>query len=240
MRVFISYPFADTEIMKQMTLALSVRGIEFYTAEHDVQFGKPLSKKIHDAIKKSDALIAIITKDHPSPSVDQEVGFAINEGIDIIPFVEEGAKVGVMLLHMEQKRFTKGNIRDACDKVANYIVREIEPTEEIQSGKEEELVDERKALDDHMFETYGYNFEEGDLVTGKISSDLPVNIFVLDNRNLGRFEQEDDFNYELESEQVTRYSLKFEVPKTRVWNIVIDNTNSESTNIDVKLSVKKA
>jgi nucleoside 2-deoxyribosyltransferase len=242
MRVFISYSFADHEIMKQMTLALNVRSIDFYTAEHDAQFGKQLSKKIHDAIKKSDVLIAIITKDHPSPSVDQEVGFAINEEIDVIPFVEEGAKVGFMLGPIEQVRFTKNNIQDACDKVARYITKELEFKEDEEYDEEVmeydgKLADESKVIEGYEFEPYGFDFEVGDKITGKISSNLPVNVYIMDNKNLERFEDEYEFDTELESEQVIRYSLNFLVPKTRTWHIVIENPNSKSVNVDVKLSV---
>jgi hypothetical protein len=60
----------------------------------------------------------------------------------------------------------------------------------------------------------------------------------MDNKNLERFQdEEDEFDAELESEQVTRYSLNFLVPKTKTWHIIIENPNSKPASVDVKLHV---
>ena len=247
MKVFISYSFADKQIVKEMIYALKTRSIDSYTAEHDAQYGKPLTTKIQNAIRDSDALVAIITKNNPSPSVEQEIGFALNEGMHVIPVIEEGARVGFMLNDLEQMRFKNDHIEDACDKVARYITKELESYESEEEDEEyveeepdtEELVDESKVIPRDEFETYGFDFEEGDVITGKITSNLPVNVYIMDNKNLERFEDEDEdgFDTELDSEQITRYSLKFLVPKTRPWHIVIENPNSKSVNVDVKLTV---
>lgn len=228
-----------------MIYALKTRSIDSYTAEHDAQYGKPLTAKIQNAIRNSDAVVAIITKNNPSPSVEQEIGFALNEGIHVIPVVEDGARVGFMLNDLEQMRFKNSNIEDACDKVARYITKELESDEDEDEDDEEdedelgdeELVDEGKVIEGYEFEPYGFDFEVGDQITGKITANLPVNVYIMDNRNLERFEDEDEFDVELESEQVTRYSLKFLVPKTKTWHIIIENPNSKPANVDVKLRV---
>lgn len=227
-----------------MIYALKTRSVDSYTAEHDAQYGKPLTAKIQNAIRDSDALVAIITKNNPSPSVEQEIGFALNEEIHVIPVIEEGARVGFMLNDLEQMRFKNDNIEDACDKVARYIAKELESYADEEDDEEygeeesdtEQLVDESKVIPRDAFEPYGFDFEEGDVITGKITSNLPVNLYIMDNKNLERFEEEDDFYTELDSEQITRYSLNFLVPKTKTWHIVIENPNSKSVNVDVKLT----
>lgn len=95
------------------------------------------------------------------------------------------------------------------------------------------LVSESKEIND--YEIYGFDFEEGEIITGEISSDLPINIPVMDSRNLGKYENEYDYYVEEEAEQVTRYSVNFEAPKTKTWNVVIENDNSRPVKMDVKL-----
>lgn len=122
-QVFLSYAFRDRKIMTEMKVALERRGINVYVAEHHPQPGEQLSKKVQEAIEKSDALIAIVTRNQSSPSVNQEVGYATKTGVQIIPVIEKGAKVGVMLDGIEQMRFDKGTIVQVCEEVANYIVK---------------------------------------------------------------------------------------------------------------------
>lgn len=222
--------------MEVMRKALQKRKVEAYIAEHDLKLGKPLVQKIHGAIRKSDALIAIITKDNPSQSVGEEISFAKSINLEVIPFVEDGASVGFTLGHVEQMRFKKDKLGAACDRVARYVTEELFEENETQHDQKEDdevLVDERKAVDE--YEYYGYNFEEGDVITGKISSDIPIDVYIVDKKNLERLFENEDFHFELESEQVTRYSLNFVVPKTRVWNIVIQNASRELANVDVKI-----
>ena len=51
-------------------------------------------------------------------------------------------------------------------------------------------------------------------------------------------EEEDEFTYEFEAEGITRLSVEFEIPKTRVWIILIENTDREAANVDISLSVE--
>jgi TIR domain/Phage integrase family len=232
-KVFISYSFDDKDIMEKIILSLNIRNIEYYTAEHDTQYGKPLTAKIQNAIKDSDALIAVITKDHSSSSVDQEVGFALNAGIQVIPFVEDGAKVGFMLNDIEQMRFKRDKIEDASDKIAMYIVEELKhrkPSEEI-------FINDHIIVNEHDDVVYSSNFEKDDVIRGNIESDLPITIYVVDNQNLEKYNENEECDYEIEVEEVDNYSMNFLIPKTRVWNVIIVNSNSKSTNIDIKLLV---
>ncbi|OLD29740.1 MAG: hypothetical protein AUI62_02325 [Thaumarchaeota archaeon 13_1_40CM_2_39_7] len=232
-KVFISYSFDDKDIMEKITLSLNTRNIGYYTAEHDTQYGNPLTAKIQNAIKDSDALIAVITKDHPSSSVDQEVGFALNAGIQVIPFVEEGAKVGFMLNDIEQMRFKKDKIEDSSDKIAMYIVEKLKH----RKSSEEIFINDHILIKEHGDVVYSSNFQKGDIIRGNIESDLPITIYVVDNQNLEKYNENEEFDYEIEVEEVDNYSMNFLIPKTRVWNVIIVNSNSKSTNIDIKLFV---
>src|SRR2546426_799351 len=173
-----------------------------------------------------------LKKDNQSLSAAQEVGFALNEDISVIPIVEEGAKVGFMLGDSAQIRFTRSQIEKACEKASKFISEETGEEQEYN----EKLVDERKRIED--YEAYGFNFEKGDYISGSIHSDVPINVYIVDNRNLERFKEEDEFTYEFEAEGITRLSVEFEIPKTRVWIILIENTDREAANVDISLSVE--
>jgi len=218
--------------MEMMKKSLKKQGIESFTAKHDIKYGSSQSESIKDAIKNSNAFVVIITRDNPSLSAAQEVGFALNEDISVIPIVEEGAMVGFMLGDIAQIRFTRSQIEKACEKASKFISEEIgEQPEYI-----EKLVDERKRIAD--YEAYGFNFEKGDYISGSIHSDVPINVYIVDNRNLERFEEEDEFTDEFEAEGITRLSIDFEIPQTRVWIILIENTDREAANVDINLSVE--
>ena len=215
-----------------MKKSLKKQGIESFTAKHDIKYGSSQSESIKDAIKNSNAFVVIITRDNPSLSAAQEVGFALNEDISVFPIVEEGAMVGFMLGDIAQIRFTRSQVEKACEKASKFISEEIGEEQEYI----EKLVDERKRIED--YEAYGFNFEKGDYISGSIRSDVPINVYIVDNRNLERFKEEDEFTYEFEAEGITRLSVEFEIPKTRVWIILIENTDREAANVDINLSVE--
>jgi len=121
MKVFISYAFENRKLMITLKNSLEKQKIEVYTGEHDVALGKSLSKKIQVLIKKSNALIAIITKDNNSASVNQEIGYAKNEDILIIPVVESGADMGFILGDVEYVQLDKKKMNKMCEKVTKYI-----------------------------------------------------------------------------------------------------------------------
>ena len=62
--------------MEMMKKSLKKQGIESFTAKHDIKYGSSQSESIKDAIKNSNAFVVIITRDNPSLSAAQEVGFA--------------------------------------------------------------------------------------------------------------------------------------------------------------------
>jgi nucleoside 2-deoxyribosyltransferase len=215
--------------MELLKTILKKHGIDSFTAKHDMKYGNSQTETIQKAIDDSDAIVVIITKDHPSLSVAQEVGFALNSKIPVIPLVEDGANIGFMLGDIAQIRFTKSQVEQACQKVSKYISENIQENE---SGPEQ-IVNERKMIKE--FEAYGFNFEKGDCITGSIESDLPINIYIVDDRNFTKFVNDEEFNFELEVESVTRYSVDFEIPKTRVWYTIIENVNRKDVNVDINL-----
>ncbi len=236
MKVFISYAFADRDTMNTLRNSLQNKGIDVYTAEHHLQLGKPLSVKIQNAIRNSEAVIALVTEGESSPSVNQEVGYALSSNIPVIPLVEEGARVGFMIGDVEQMRFNKSTVHRACEKVANYVVKEIgQEREEQETEREKEAIfyDESIKIDPEEYEGYGLDLEEDDRITGRVASDLPVDVYIMNSKNFEYFEDDGDFDYEDGSEGTTRFSISFTCPKKGKWFLVVDNLNDDEVDVDV-------
>src|SRR2546428_3102865 len=182
--------------MNILRKVLQSKRIDVYTAEHNLQLGRPLSAKIQNAIRDSDAVVALVTKAEPSPSVNQEVGYALSSNVLVIPMVENGAKVGFMIGGVEQMRFDKSNFRTACEKVADYVLTEIGHKQENQETEREEqeiLYNERSVvIDPEEYLDYPLKLEEADEVVGRVASDLPVDVYIMNDKNFEYFENEDD------------------------------------------------
>jgi hypothetical protein len=119
---FISHAECDREALKILEDALQREAVEFYAAEEDAQPGKEISSKITEALRKSDAMIALLTEAGArSPSVNQEIGIALKSRLRIIPLVQKGVGVGVFLDSLEQFRFDSETLPDVCSRVAGYV-----------------------------------------------------------------------------------------------------------------------
>jgi hypothetical protein len=124
MIVFISHAECDVEPLHILEDALQKEAIEFYVAEEDLQPGVDLSSKILEALRKSDAMIALMTEaGTKSPSVNQEVGIALKSNLRVIPLVQEGVNVGVFLDGLEQSRFDSKTLPHVCARVASFVTR---------------------------------------------------------------------------------------------------------------------
>jgi hypothetical protein len=92
--VFVSHSMrpADLGLINQFCAHLKLYGIQCYMAERDWKFGASLTAKIEEAIKRSECVLAFLTKDGAASAyVNQEIGIAHNMRKPIIPIVEKGA-----------------------------------------------------------------------------------------------------------------------------------------------------
>lgn len=129
-QVFISHSFISDDFSKSQILQkiLKEYDIESYLAEEDKQYGYILSDKIREAIQDSIVVIVIITKNSiVSPSVNQEVGYALGLGMTIIPLVSEDVKheVGVLLTHVEGEYFLEENFEEKCKNISENIYKKL-------------------------------------------------------------------------------------------------------------------
>lgn len=124
MIAFIAHAQQDIEALETLRHALDTENVEYYVAEDDSQPGKVLSSKIVDAIKISHVMVALLTENGArSPTVNQEIGIAIDSGMRVIPLVEKGVKVGPFIDGLEQFRFEPEELPEECASVASFLSR---------------------------------------------------------------------------------------------------------------------
>lgn len=127
MKVFISHTFSkeDLDLAEKLEQILSKAGIDGYLAERKPKYNKLIRDKIIAEIRKSDHMIAILTENSSdSASVNQELGYALREGISPIIMREKNAKQGVLIFGLDTEVFTKDIFLDSCKKVLNHIENE--------------------------------------------------------------------------------------------------------------------
>jgi len=124
MKVFISHTFVDEDLnlAQKLQQVLSEAGIDGYIAETRREYNKLIRDKIIAKIRNSDHMIAILTENtFDSASVNQELGYALREGISPIIMLEKNAKQGVLTFGIDPEEFTKATFLESCNKVLSHI-----------------------------------------------------------------------------------------------------------------------
>ena len=124
MKVFISHTFFDEDLKlaEDLQRILEKAGIDGYLAETKKKYDELIRDKIIDEIKNSDHMIAILTeKSFDSASVNQELGYALREGIRPIIMLEKNTKQGVLTFGIDPEEFTKETFEDSCKRVLTHI-----------------------------------------------------------------------------------------------------------------------
>jgi hypothetical protein len=130
--VFVSHSVKDLQLVYLLKSWLESRGINVYIAEESPEPGKPLPKKIAEAIDRSDVVLALLTSDGArSQWVHQEIGYAIKAGKLVIPVIEEGVEVKGFLTGVEYISFRRDNPWLAIQYIVSYI-------EKLKTEKEKE------------------------------------------------------------------------------------------------------
>lgn len=124
MKVFISHTFVDDDLKLAETLQqmLEKDGIDGYLAETRKKYDELIRNKIIDEIKNSDHMIAILTENSfDSASVNQELGYALRDGISPVIMLEKNAKQGVLTFGLDAEEFTKDTFSKSCQRVIEHI-----------------------------------------------------------------------------------------------------------------------
>lgn len=140
-RVFISFSKEDMQTVMRIRNALGSQGFSPYVATDVVEPAQHISKKIENAIAKSDAFVVLLTESSvKSPWVQQEIGYAksripvvpvkaegvrppaLLEGCDCVPISEETLSGLGMVVKKAIKEFTPPSGREVCDE-GPYLIR---------------------------------------------------------------------------------------------------------------------
>ncbi len=142
MNIFISHKFmkSDQELATHLEKLLKEKNLYGYIAERKKEYEKPLSDKIKSRIDDSHYLVAILTKySVDSPSVHQEIGYAIGTKTPVLIMAEKGEVSGVLVQGYEHEEFTRQNFQKACTNIVDYIVDHDKPLK-ISDKEKHELI----------------------------------------------------------------------------------------------------
>lgn len=95
---------------------------------------------------------------------------------------------------------------------------------------------EIKAIKAKNYDYYSYDIHENEILTGTILSNVTINVYLLDSRNLRYYEDGKEFSGEIEKEYIIKTSIDFVCPKTGKWHLLIDNYNENDA--EVTLNIK--
>lgn len=127
MKVFISHVFGGDDELLAAALKgdLDAAGLDGYMAEKTKRYELLIHDKIRQEIEESEWLVAIITKrSHRSPSVHEEIGYALGRGVRVALMVEKGVKEGGVLIYgQEQEVFAPDEFSASSKRVAEAIGR---------------------------------------------------------------------------------------------------------------------
>jgi len=95
--LFLSHNTTDLSLVTELKRRSEAAGVTVYTYEDDVQAGQNLAQKLMAAIRRSDGLVAVLTKTGMvRPTIQQEIGAAIALGKPVYAIIEEGIEASAM------------------------------------------------------------------------------------------------------------------------------------------------
>ncbi len=121
MNFFISFDSKDSQLAYTLRDKLIEKSIEGCLFDLDQKYDSTLYNKITTAINDSQALVAIITKDMCSPSVHEEIGYAVANKKSVIIMLEQDATDGALSHEREKEMFTKDDYENSCTRVLSYL-----------------------------------------------------------------------------------------------------------------------
>jgi hypothetical protein len=121
-KIYISHSEKDEPLALLLSKALWRIGLESYSAIYNLSPGISRAELVSFGIQNSECLIALLTKNGSvSCTVCQEVGFAKGCDILIIPLLEDGAKLPILIEQSYPIAFSKSNFEDGIGKVIKNI-----------------------------------------------------------------------------------------------------------------------
>ncbi|WP_048815542.1 toll/interleukin-1 receptor domain-containing protein [Methanosalsum zhilinae] len=121
-RVYIIHSQKDENLAKELFHVLWAVNLESFSPLLKKAPSISMAERIHYGIRHADCAIAIITGEGSvSPCANQEIGLAVASGQLIIPLLEKGEELPVLISHLQPVTFTKNTYEDALGMVVQNI-----------------------------------------------------------------------------------------------------------------------
>ncbi|MEW5993803.1 MAG: toll/interleukin-1 receptor domain-containing protein [Candidatus Zixiibacteriota bacterium] len=123
-RVFLSHSTRDQGLVIALAHLLTKLEVQVYVAEWHLTPGEPLAKKVLAEIRKSDCVVALLTRDGARSSwVHQEIGYSLEQGKLVIPIVEKGVSRKSLgaLQGREIVEYDPNDYQETLIRLAHYV-----------------------------------------------------------------------------------------------------------------------
>ena len=121
-KIYIAHCEQDEPLAQELTLALWAVELESFSVLYRKALILSLADRIRFGIRQSDCVIPILTEEGAkSPEVNQEIGLAIGADQFIIPLVETGVKLPLLIRHLQPICFSHDTYRGALGKLIQNI-----------------------------------------------------------------------------------------------------------------------
>ncbi|HWR25234.1 MAG TPA: TIR domain-containing protein [Methanosarcina sp.] len=121
-KIYIAHCEQDEPLAQELARALWAVELESFSSLYRKARILSLGDRIKFGIRQSDCVILILTqKGAESPEVNQEIGLAVGSDQLIIPLVEAGVELPVLLRHLQPVGFYPEAFEDALGKLIQNI-----------------------------------------------------------------------------------------------------------------------
>jgi hypothetical protein len=120
-------------------------------------------------------------------------------------------------------------------------VPSMEKKEEEKPPMEENEILRKETIVISPSDGYSYEFQcmEGDHLKGEILSNNRIDVYFVDELNLGKWQKGKSFDYEDSSEAILEANVDYLAPTEGTWHLIIENNGRKSATIKIQLYVKK-
>ena len=103
--------------------------------------------------------------------------------------------------------------------------KERKQEQEVRTEEKVILQEETISIPPEAGSYYDFQLKRGKHLKGEISSDVPIDIYFVDNTNFRKWQKEIDFNYVYCNEWVLETKIDYVVPKKGTWYLLLDNND---------------
>ncbi|MDD3043699.1 MAG: toll/interleukin-1 receptor domain-containing protein [Methanosarcinaceae archaeon] len=121
-RIYIAHCKEDEALAQGLARAFWAVELESFSSLYKKARAFSLAERMRFGIRQSDCVIIILTqKGAASPEVNQEIGLAVGMDQLIIPLVENGVQIPVLINHLQPISFYRKSYEDAVGEVIQNI-----------------------------------------------------------------------------------------------------------------------